>query len=101
MRRRPGSSVVVDIVDHRGEVRGHRGVARRHDPGLPAADDRRRRVRADSRGAEVCSSATLPLSLGLPILVGSVAAPLTVAVILLRRSAARRERSTANALAAL
>ena len=43
----------------------------------------------------------LPLSLGLPILVGSVAASLTVAVILLRRSAARRERSTANALAAL
>ncbi len=52
-------------------------------------------------GAEVCSSATLPLSLGLPILVGSVAAPLTVAVILLRLSAARRERSTAKALAAL
>jgi hypothetical protein len=38
--------VVVDIVDHRGEVRGHRGVARRPDPGLPAADDRRRCVRA-------------------------------------------------------
>lgn len=52
-------------------------------------------------GAEVCSGSTLPLWLGLPVLVGSVAAPLTVAAVLLRRSAARRERSTAHASAGL
>jgi hypothetical protein len=41
-------------------------------------------------GAEMCAGSTLPVWLGLPILAGSVAAPLIVAVVLLRRSGVRR-----------
>jgi hypothetical protein len=41
-------------------------------------------------GAEVCTGFTLPVWLGLPILIGSVAAPLIVAVVLLRRSGVPR-----------
>jgi hypothetical protein len=41
-------------------------------------------------GAEVCTGFSLPVWLGIPTLIVSVAAPLIVAVVLLRRSSSRR-----------
>jgi hypothetical protein len=89
MRRRPGSSVVVDIVDRRGKCVATGVWPGGMTPAFLLLTTGAAVCEQTAGGAEVCSSATLPLSLGRPILVGSVAAPLTVAVILLRRSAAR------------
>ena len=48
---------------------------------------------------EACAGFTLPLWLGIPVLIGSVAAPLIVAVLLLGRSSVRRGSSTATSSA--
>ena len=92
MRRRPGSSVVVDIVDTARKCVATGVWPGGMTPAFLLLTTGAAVCKQTAGGTEVCSGATLPLSLGLPILVGSVAAPLTVAVILLRRSAARRER---------
>jgi hypothetical protein len=47
-------------------------------------------------GVEVCTGFSLPVWLGIPTLIASVAAPLIVAVILLNRSSTRRTATTGS-----